>query len=188
MHLQYIKECFEFCRISLTWRGTFTHVMWLINYKYVFGDKFPQIFHFYLRSNSHIRYTIIFYVAVIRGRVETQGIINNVNTVSRVKVKAVYKHGVVPILQNATVDLWTNSTCVCPKLVKNREYLLIGYEDPAAKRLLFLDTSLAAKWKTKWDKRLKVSMVSYCFFFGYQLNCQYKKRLKKASTKMYTSF
>ncbi|KAK3103988.1 hypothetical protein FSP39_023440 [Pinctada imbricata] len=95
------------------------------------------------------------YAFVIRGRIQQQGIVNNVNTVSRVTVTSVFKNKVVPIVQGTTVDLWTNSTCVCPKLLKHKEYLLIGHEDPATKRLLFLDNSLATIWKPKWEKRIK---------------------------------
>ncbi|XP_052688607.1 secreted frizzled-related protein 3-like [Crassostrea angulata] len=91
----------------------------------------------------------------IQGRILQQGIINNANTVTRVEVLKVLKESKVQVKVNATVDLWTNSTCVCPRLIRNRTYLLIGYEDAVTQRLLFLDNCLAAKWKKKWVKRLK---------------------------------
>lgn len=104
---------------------------------------------------------MILLIVAIQGRILQQGIINNANTVTRVEVLKVLKESKVQVKVNATVDLWTNSTCVCPRLIRNRTYLLIGYEDAVTQRLLFLDNCLAAKWKKKWVKRLK---VSYCPF------------------------
>lgn len=122
--------------------------------------------------NVHVSDTSLFYIlhhimilliAAIQGRILQQGIINNANTVTRVEVLKVLKESKVQVRVNSTVDLWTNSTCVCPRLIRNRTYLLIGYEDTVTQRLLFLDNCLAAQWKKKWVKRLKVSYRTFCF-------------------------
>ncbi|XP_061174601.1 secreted frizzled-related protein 3-like [Saccostrea echinata] len=91
----------------------------------------------------------------IQGKIKQQGVINNANTVTRIEVLKVLKESKVHIKVNTTVDLWTNSTCVCPRLDSDRTYLLIGYEDTVTQRLLFLDNCLAAKWQKRWVKRIK---------------------------------
>ncbi|XP_048730417.1 secreted frizzled-related protein 3-like isoform X2 [Ostrea edulis] len=95
------------------------------------------------------------YQFAIQGKIRQQGIVNNANTVTRVEVLKVLKKSKVHIKLNSTVDIWTNSTCVCPKLIRNRTYLLIGYEDTATQRLLFLDNCLAIRWHKRWVKRIK---------------------------------
>lgn len=93
----------------------------------------------------------------IRGVVKGQAIANTINTVTRVTVVKVYRKSRVPIKEGSNIELWTNSTCVCPELMKRKEYLIVGYEDLATKRLLFLDNCLSVKWKNKLDKRIRVS-------------------------------
>lgn len=50
---------------------------------------------------------------------------------------------------------------MCPELQKRREYLIVGYEDLATQRLLFLDNCVSVKWKNKLDKRIRVSLNFY---------------------------
>lgn len=139
-------------------------------------------------TNVHVLFYIFYYqmvflVVAIQGRILQQGIINNANTVTRVEVLKVLKESKVQVRVNATVDLWTNSTCVCPRLIRNRTYLLIGYEDTVTQRLLFLDNCLAAKWKKKWVKRLKVSYRLFCFcywcYIVWSHDRDYAKRVHK---------
>lgn len=126
---------------------------------------------------------MILLIVAIQGRILQQGIINNANTVTRVEVLKVLKESKVQVKVNATVDLWTNSTCVCPRLIRNRTYLLIGYEDAVTQRLLFLDNCLAAKWKKKWVKRLKVSYCPFrfcnCCYIVSDHNPEYVNRVYK---------
>lgn len=85
-----------------------------------------------------------------------QAIANTINTVTRVTVRKVYRSSRLPIEQGTSVELWTNSTCVCPELTKRKEYLIVGYEDLSTQRLLFLDSCLSVRWRDKLDKRIRV--------------------------------
>ncbi|XP_071122180.1 secreted frizzled-related protein 3-like [Mytilus edulis] len=91
----------------------------------------------------------------IRGVVKGQAIANTINTVTRVTVVKVYRSTRVHIQEGSSIELWTNSTCVCPELTKRKEYLIVGYEDLSTQRLLFLDSCLSVKWKNKLDRRIK---------------------------------
>ena len=63
------------------------------------------------------------------------------------------------------VTLWTNSSCLCPRLKPGKTYLLAGHEDSLSGRfLLNTDTALMTKWKDKWGDRLKVCMIDLCGF------------------------
>lgn len=91
----------------------------------------------------------------IRGVVKGQAIANTINTVTRVTIRKVYRSSRLPIEEGTSVELWTNSTCVCPELTKRKEYLIVGYEDLSTQRLLFLDSCLSVRWRDKLDKRIR---------------------------------
>lgn len=102
---------------------------------------------------------LLYFIVAIRGKIKRQKTVNSVNTVTIVTVIKVLKSGRVPLAENTDIEIWTNSTCVCPKLSRKREYLLIGYEDIVTSRFLFLDNCLAARWQNKWEKRFKVRFM-----------------------------
>ncbi|XP_069133018.1 secreted frizzled-related protein 3-like [Argopecten irradians] len=90
----------------------------------------------------------------IRARILGHDTANTINTVTRVSVIKVLKSTRVHIIENNGIELWTNSTCVCPKLLRRKEYLILGYDDPATQRLLFFDNCFATKWQKRWEKRI----------------------------------
>ncbi|CAH1787731.1 unnamed protein product [Owenia fusiformis] len=78
------------------------------------------------------------------------------HVITQVKVKEVLKHSsAIPIKVDNFVELWTNDTCVCPKLADNKDYLIMGHEDQLISKLLFNAGSVAVPYKEKWKKRVK---------------------------------
>uniref|UniRef100_A0A8C5MFE1 Secreted frizzled-related protein 3 n=1 Tax=Leptobrachium leishanense TaxID=445787 RepID=A0A8C5MFE1_9ANUR len=78
-----------------------------------------------------------------------------------VEVKEILKSSLVNIPKD-TVTLYANSGCMCPQLVVNEEYIIMGYEDKERTRLLFVEGSLAEKWRDRlvrkikrWDQKLR---------------------------------
>uniref|UniRef100_UPI00358E3EA2 secreted frizzled-related protein 3 n=1 Tax=Myxine glutinosa TaxID=7769 RepID=UPI00358E3EA2 len=78
-----------------------------------------------------------------------------------VQVKEVLKSSVLNISQGE-VQIYTNSSCLCPKVVVNKEYLIMGYEDHGLSRLFLFDGCVAEDWEERlrrkvkrWDQRLQ---------------------------------
>ncbi|XP_077128082.1 secreted frizzled-related protein 3-like [Ranitomeya variabilis] len=71
-----------------------------------------------------------------------------------VEVKEILKSSLVNIPKD-TVTLYTNSGCLCPQLVVNEEYIIMGYEDKERTRLLLVEGSLAEKWRDRLAKKVK---------------------------------
>ncbi|XP_064635471.1 secreted frizzled-related protein 3-like [Lineus longissimus] len=78
-------------------------------------------------------------------------------TIIKVEVVEVIKHGRVAIAVG-DANLWTNTSCICPRFRKSREYFILGHEDAVNERLLYLRQSLSYTWKNtyprlmqKWD-------------------------------------
>uniref|UniRef100_A0A8D2MY93 Secreted frizzled-related protein 3 n=1 Tax=Zonotrichia albicollis TaxID=44394 RepID=A0A8D2MY93_ZONAL len=99
----------------------------------------------YLRNN---------YNYVIRAKVkEVKTKCHDVTAV--VEVKEILKSSLVNIPKD-TVNLHTNSGCLCPPLSANEEYIIMGYEDEERSRLLLVEGSIAEKWKERLGKKIKV--------------------------------
>ncbi|KAG8124849.1 hypothetical protein E2320_020122, partial [Naja naja] len=71
-----------------------------------------------------------------------------------VEVKEILKSSLVNIPRD-TVNLYTNSGCLCPPLNANEEYIIMGYEDEERSRLLLVEGSIAEKWKDRLGKKVK---------------------------------
>ncbi|EMP26351.1 Secreted frizzled-related protein 3 [Chelonia mydas] len=71
-----------------------------------------------------------------------------------VEVKEILKSSLVNIPKD-TVNLYTNSGCLCPPLNANEEYIIMGYEDEERSRLLLVEGSIAEKWKDRLGKKVK---------------------------------
>lgn len=71
-----------------------------------------------------------------------------------VEVKEILKSSLVNIPKD-TITLYTNSGCLCPQLVVNEEYIIMGYEDKERTRLLLVEGSLAEKWRDRLAKKVK---------------------------------
>ncbi|XP_009634826.1 secreted frizzled-related protein 3 [Egretta garzetta] len=98
----------------------------------------------YLRNN---------YNYVIRAKVkEVKTKCHDVTAV--VEVKEILKSSLVNIPKD-TVNLHTNSGCLCPPLNANEEYIIMGYEDEERSRLLLVEGSIAEKWKDRLGKKVK---------------------------------
>ena len=74
----------------------------------------------------------------------------------QIKVIKVFKRGKLHIHDYRDTNLWVKSSCVCPKLKKNRKYFITGYEDVTLNRLVYTPTSLVARWNTRLESKLKV--------------------------------
>ncbi|XP_048340422.1 secreted frizzled-related protein 3 [Sphaerodactylus townsendi] len=98
----------------------------------------------YLRNN---------YNYVIRAKVkEVKAKCHDITAI--VEVKEILKSSLVNIPRD-TVNLYTNSGCLCPPLNANEEYIIMGYEDEERSRLLLVEGSIAEKWKDRLGKKVK---------------------------------
>uniref|UniRef100_A0ACB8G0I2 Uncharacterized protein n=1 Tax=Sphaerodactylus townsendi TaxID=933632 RepID=A0ACB8G0I2_9SAUR len=75
-----------------------------------------------------------------------------------VEVKEILKSSLVNIPRD-TVNLYTNSGCLCPPLNANEEYIIMGYEDEERSRLLLVEGSIAEKWKDRLGKKVKENLL-----------------------------
>ncbi|CAH1241144.1 FRZB [Branchiostoma lanceolatum] len=71
-----------------------------------------------------------------------------------VNVLEEWKHHAISV-PKGEVQLWTNSTCRCPRLKVNQEYVIMGYEDSTNGRLLLLPDTMVTNYASKWQKRFK---------------------------------
>ena len=96
--------------------------------------------------------------------------IDDTHRIIRVAINHILDRGKVYIQDGRDFDLWTNSSCVCPVLKLNREYLVIGKEDVLYNRLMYTSDSLVTRWNTKWEVKVKVSghvnILTYTFRFS----------------------
>ncbi|XP_046552405.1 secreted frizzled-related protein 3-like [Haliotis rubra] len=93
------------------------------------------------------------YDYAIRARVVRKKLNSGGQMKVRVQVTNVIRCGKVGL--TSEVDLWTNSSCLCPSVKRGREYLILGHEDKRLNRLLILPNTIAAKWKDKWVKKIQ---------------------------------
>ena len=83
------------------------------------------------------------------------------NSFVKVTVSKVLKRGKLHIHEFRDTNLWVKSNCVCPKLKKNREYFITGYEDIILNRLIYTPTSLVARWNSRMEAKVKVATLSH---------------------------
>ncbi|XP_068103098.1 secreted frizzled-related protein 3 [Hyperolius riggenbachi] len=93
------------------------------------------------------------YNYVIRARVK-EVMVKCHDATAVVEVKEILKSSLVNIPKD-TITLYTNSGCLCPQLVVNEEYIIMGYEDKERTRLLLVEGSLAEKWMDRLAKKVK---------------------------------
>lgn len=120
-------------------------------------------------------YVLCDFSPVIRAKVkEVKTKCHDVTVV--VEVKEILKSSLVNIPKD-TVNLHTNSGCLCPSLSANEEYIIMGYEDEERSRWLFLHcpwsifvvvcspahkAELQSHWKRKtWCDSLYTSLVVF---------------------------
>ncbi|XP_019632161.1 PREDICTED: secreted frizzled-related protein 3-like isoform X3 [Branchiostoma belcheri] len=65
-----------------------------------------------------------------------------------------WKHHAISV-PKGEVQLWTNSTCKCPRLKVDQEYIIMGYEDSTNGRLLLLPDTMVTNYSSRWQKRFK---------------------------------
>ncbi|KAL4656680.1 secreted frizzled-related protein 3 isoform X2, partial [Arapaima gigas] len=94
------------------------------------------------------------YNYVIRARVK-QIRVRNHETTALVEVKDILKSSLVTIPHD-TVTLYYSSSCLCPPLAANKEYIIMGYESEEQSRLLLIDGSIAQKWKDRVGNKVKL--------------------------------
>ncbi|XP_076321433.1 secreted frizzled-related protein 3-like isoform X1 [Tachypleus tridentatus] len=75
-------------------------------------------------------------------------------TLTKVRIQNVIKYTKVPIQPHTETLLWTNSSCACPKL-KHNEYIIIGWEDSAMSRLLYVDGTIVVRSRKSYITRIK---------------------------------
>ncbi|XP_063069117.1 secreted frizzled-related protein 3 isoform X2 [Engraulis encrasicolus] len=92
------------------------------------------------------------YNYVIRARVKEIRTRNH-DLSAIVEVKDVLKSSLVNIPRDV-VTLHYNSGCLCPELVANEEYIIMGYENEERSRLLLIEGSIAQKWKDKVGRKV----------------------------------
>ncbi|XP_041923582.1 secreted frizzled-related protein 3 isoform X2 [Alosa pseudoharengus] len=94
------------------------------------------------------------YNYVIRARVKEIRNTRNHDLSALVEVKDILKSSLVNIPRDV-VPLHYNSGCLCPELVANEEYIIMGYENEERSRLLLIEGSIAQKWKDKMGRKVK---------------------------------
>ncbi|KAI5615421.1 secreted frizzled-related protein 3 precursor, partial [Silurus asotus] len=98
-------------------------------------------------------YTKNNYNYVIRARVkEIKSRSHDLSAV--VEVKDVLKSSLVHIPRD-TVTLHYSSGCLCPPLLPNEEYIIMGYENEERSRLLLIEGSIAQKWRDRVGRKVK---------------------------------
>lgn len=90
----------------------------------------------------------------LRGTVKSVDTFGELTLVT-VAVRKVVRMGQVQLSDGFDAHLWTNRSCACPPLVLNEEYLLLGWEDFANNRLLYLDGSIAVPYKRKYVRKIQ---------------------------------
>ncbi|XP_042215330.1 secreted frizzled-related protein 3-like [Homarus americanus] len=91
---------------------------------------------------------------VVRGKVRSVDTFGSL-TLTTVAVTKVVRKGRVQVIPGADAHLWTNRSCACPPLPLHQDYLLLGWEDFANSRLLYLDGSIAVPYRKKHVKKIQ---------------------------------
>ncbi|XP_072015411.1 secreted frizzled-related protein 3-like [Amphiura filiformis] len=102
------------------------------------------------------------YEYVIRMRVESFTRENEFTMYTAVNVIDVLVHTDI-FIPNGEVLLWTEDSCVCPKIYSNVEYVVMCYQDLYNGRLLLQEDCIIEEWSSndwprlvkKWNKKLK---------------------------------
>ncbi|XP_026233082.1 secreted frizzled-related protein 3 [Anabas testudineus] len=103
------------------------------------------------------------YNYVIRARVrEVRN--RGLEPIAVVEVKKVLKSSLVNIPREAQI-LYYSSSCMCPHLNPNVDYLIMGYENEETSRLLLVERSIALKWRDRlgtkierWEQTVKAAL------------------------------
>lgn len=91
---------------------------------------------------------------VIRGTVKSVDTFGGL-TLTTATVNEVVRAGRVHLLVGGDAHLWTNRSCACPPLTPTNEYIILGWEDFANSRLLYLDGSLAVPYRKRYVRKIK---------------------------------
>jgi hypothetical protein len=81
-------------------------------------------------------------------------------TIIKVEVVEVIKEGRVAIAVGYA-NLWTNTSCICPRFRKSREYFILGHEDTENERLLYLRQALSYTWKNSYPRLIQVVKLTF---------------------------
>lgn len=90
----------------------------------------------------------------IKARLKTIEVLGEL-TIAQVMVQRVFKQGQVAIQAHAVQVLWTISACACPRLTTSGQYLILGFEDVAHNRLMYIEGTVATPWKKAYVKKLE---------------------------------
>ena len=127
---------------------------------YISVSEVLNTLYFSVKSSQYIIFQClkfsIHYISAIAAKVIQTRTMDDQNSFVKVTVSKVLKRGKLHIHEFRDTNLWVKSNCVCPKLKKNREYFITGYEDIILNRLIYTPTSLVARWNTRMEAKVKV--------------------------------
>lgn len=91
---------------------------------------------------------------VLRGTVQSVDTFGGL-TLTTVLVSHVVRAGRVRVLAGESAHLWTNRSCACPPLALAQDSLLLGWEDFANSRLLYLEGSIVVPYRKRYVKKIQ---------------------------------
>jgi len=101
------------------------------------------------------------YDFALRGRVMTRHKLSDSQLQVTLNVSQVLFRGKVKVSSSNTTTLLVTSDCLCPRLRKGRDYLVLGHDDLQTGSLTLSDSSIATRWKhqlartvKRWNRRL----------------------------------
>ncbi|XP_064101710.1 secreted frizzled-related protein 3-like [Macrobrachium nipponense] len=92
---------------------------------------------------------------VIRGTVKSVDSFGSL-TLTTMTVTEVVRPGRVIVIVGKETYLWTNRSCECPPLTPDEDYIILGWEDSANSRLLYLDGSVAIPYRRRYVRKIKL--------------------------------
>ncbi|XP_066982750.1 secreted frizzled-related protein 3-like [Macrobrachium rosenbergii] len=92
---------------------------------------------------------------VIRGTVKSVDTFGSL-TLTTMTVTEVVRAGRVIVIVGKETYLWTNRSCECPPLTPDEDYIILGWEDSANSRLLYLDGSVAVPYRRRYVRKIKL--------------------------------
>ncbi|XP_068212348.1 LOW QUALITY PROTEIN: secreted frizzled-related protein 3-like [Palaemon carinicauda] len=92
---------------------------------------------------------------VIRGTVKSVDTFGSL-TLTTMTVSEVVRAGRVIVIVGKDTYLWTNRSCECPPLTPEQDYIILGWEDFANSRLLYLDGSVAVPYRRRYVRKIKL--------------------------------
>ena len=69
--------------------------------------------------------------------------------------------GKVKVSSSNTTTLLVTSDCLCPRLRKGRDYLVLGHDDLQTGSLTLSDSSIATRWKHQLARTVKVGQFQW---------------------------